>query len=71
MKTITMSFCASLSYKPEFPERTAKRSLSDDVTFKVWPHRKALALTIRMQEKGAPSRMNWIACIPLTDGEGY
>ena len=69
VKKCTMSFANSLTYKPEHPERTARRSLLDDVTFQEWPSRKAMAISIRMQESGPISRYNWKAVIPLTDGE--
>lgn len=71
MKKYTLSFANSLSYKHEFPDRTARRSLSDDVTFQVWPSRKAMAVSIRMQQKGASTRYSWTPLVPLSDGEGY
>lgn len=54
MKKITMSFGASLEYKPEHPERTARKSPGYDVTFQTWPSRTAMAKSIRMQESREP-----------------
>ncbi len=48
----------------------AGRSLGDNDTAQTWNHRKAMAKTIRMQERGAPSS-EWRPVVKLTDGEGY
>ena len=70
MKRVTMSFAAAVEYKPEHPERTARKATGWDTTFQTWTNRKAMARTIRMQQKGAP-QSEWRPCVPLTDGEGY
>ena len=67
----TMSFGASIGYKPPNPERTARKPAGWGVTFQEWSNRKAMAKSIRMQERGMPSRHHWKAVVPLTDGEGY
>lgn len=75
MKRYVLSWAASVSHVPEHPERTAKRTQSSgwdfDVTYQVWPNRKSLAKSIRMQEKGPPRGDHWRPCVPLSDGEGY
>lgn len=74
MKNYTMSGAAANEHKPASPERTARRTLRGvlnfDVTFQVWTNRKAMARSIRMQERGQPVA-DWKPCVPLTDGEGY
>jgi len=65
MKTVKMSFAASLTYRPEFPERTASRShlgLDMDVTFQTWPSRAAMLKTIEMQQSGPAKLTHWRAC---------
>lgn len=64
MKTQTMSFAASLEYKPANPDRTAKRSMSWDVTFQEWPSRAAMLKTIEMQGKRAFRAGDWKAVQP-------
>lgn len=64
MKTYRMSFAASLSHKPEYPERTAKRPSGDhDVEFGVWTNRPAMLKTIELQGMSAPKARNWKAVI--------
>lgn len=71
MKLITMSFASSISYKAPNPERTAKRSVSWDVTFQEWSNRKAMAKSIRIQQRSAVNRFNWIPLVALSDIEGF
>lgn len=71
MSKIAMSFADSLKFKPEHPERTAKKCLGWNVEFQIWSNRKAMAKSIRMQQKRANSQSDWIPLIPLTDIEGY
>lgn len=61
MKSVTMSFADSVKYQPPHPERTARRSISWDVTFQEWPSRAAMEATIRMQGKRAPRSGDWKA----------
>jgi len=70
MKCYTMSFGASLEHVPEHPDRTARRTLGWDVEFAVWSNRKAMAHSIRMQERGCRSNQ-WRAVVPLSETEGY
>lgn len=67
MKTYTMSFADSTKHVPEHPERTARRSVSWDVTYKVWPSRAAMQTTLDMQAKRAPHPSDWRPCIKLED----
>lgn len=46
------------------------RSIGDDDTLQIWNCRKAMAKTIRMQERSAP-HSEWRPIVKLTDGEGY
>lgn len=70
MKRVSMSFAASLEHKPAHPERTARKSVGWDVVFQTWTNRAAMARSIRMQERGAPSA-TWKPVVPLADGEGF
>ncbi len=74
MKTYSLCLGQSINYPHPHPERTAKRSgagiFSDDV-YKVWPSRKAMALTIRMQQKREPRPGDWRPLVKLADGEGF
>lgn len=45
-------------------------AIGDDDTLQIWNCRKAMAKTIRMQERSAPSS-DWRPVVKLTDGEGY
>jgi hypothetical protein len=69
-----LSGAEALTHRPKHPERTARRAhsgLDFDVTFQVWPNRKAMAKSIRMQQAREPHPSDWRAVVPLTDGEGY
>lgn len=74
MKTYKLSFGQSIGHKHPHPERTARRAchgMSGDLIYQVWTNRKAMARSIRMQQKRARSNQDWVAVVPLTDGEGY
>ena len=77
MKHYTLSFGQSICYKHESPERTAYRqagtgAMDFDLYFQVWTNRKAMAKSVRMQEKTfTPNSRKWVPVIKLTDGEGY
>jgi hypothetical protein len=72
MKRYTMSFAAACEHKPTNPERTARRSLASwDIEFQTWSNRKAMARSIRMQQRREPHPSDWRPCVALTDGEGY
>lgn len=71
MKRYTLSFAASIEHKPEHPERTAKRTSGWDVAYQVWPNRKAMARSIRMQQRGPHRADHWRAVQPLGDIEGH
>lgn len=61
---VTMSFCASLEYKPAHPERTAKRTVGWDVQFRTWTNREAMLATVRMQGKSIPRSDHWRPLVP-------
>ena len=64
-------YLATLS--DEERQRTAIKAgqrIGDDDTAQTWTNRKAMAVTIRIQERSAPSS-KWRAVVKLTDGEGY
>jgi hypothetical protein len=70
MKTYTVSFAASLEFTHDHPERTAWKSFNEfDKLFKVWPSRKAMLLTIRMQQGRAHKGGDWVPVVKLRDGE--
>lgn len=76
MKTVRMSFAASLTFTPANPECTARRSTGSagngwDIEYKEWPARIAMARSIRMQQKRESRPDDWRACVKLTDTEGY
>lgn len=65
MKTVRMSFAASLTYVPPHPERTAKRNgtgLDMDVTFQEWPSRASMLKTMGLQSRGPHKSTHWRAC---------
>ena len=72
-KTYKLSLGESAGYAHPHPERTARRTAADgwDIFYQVWSNRKAMARTIRMQEKSAPHWMDWKAVVPLGTTEGY
>lgn len=75
MKTYNLSFAAAIDHEPKHPERTAKRNaglgMNFDQMFQVWPNRKSMARSIRMQESRESQSRDWKACVSLKDGEGY
>ncbi len=48
----------------------AGRAVFDDWLVQTWTNRKAMARTIRMQERSQPSS-EWSPVVKLTTGEGY
>ena len=63
-KRYVLSFAASLSHIPEFPERTAKRDIyigpaEWDIEYRVWPNEASLQKTFEMQDKSPPSSKHW------------
>ena len=74
MKTYLLCLGQEIGYGHQHPERTAKkagRGIFSDDTFQVWPNRKAMAKSIRMQQKRAPHNQDWKPLVKLTDTEGY
>lgn len=74
MKRYAMSLGASIGYQHANPERTAQRygnGIFSDLVFQVWPNRKSMARSIRMQEKGPSRPDHWRPLVKLTDGEGF
>jgi len=74
MKRYSLPLGRTSEHTPDQPERTATRSLPGifgDIQYQVWTNRKAMARSIRMQEKAGPRQGNWHALVKLTDGEGY
>ena len=67
MKTYVLSFADSIKHVPEYPERTARKSLAWDVRYQVWTSRAAMLKTIEMQGRRASRSDDWRACkIPAT-----
>ncbi len=74
MKTYTLTLVEQLSgYRHPHPNRTAWRPSANgwDTTYQIWSNRKAMARSIRMQERSGPSRRNWNALEALGDTEGH
>jgi hypothetical protein len=71
METYVMSFASSISHIPKHPERTATRRQNWNIVYQEWPNRKAMAKTIRVQEKRAAHHSDWMPCVKLEDIEGY
>jgi hypothetical protein len=72
-KRYSMPFARTIGYQHEHPERTASRTgpgMFANTTFQVWTNRAAMARSIRMQERRAPSPTDWRALIALTPLEG-
>lgn len=67
MATKRMSFAASLTYVPRYPERTSYRntggsaSLDFDVEYKEWSSEGAMRTAIAMQAQREPSSRDWRA----------
>ena len=65
MKRLRMSFAASTEYKPEHPERTAKRASGDwDVEICIFTNRPAMLKAIRMQEQREYRRGDFRPYVP-------
>jgi len=63
-----------MKHVPTYPDRTGIKQghgMNFDVTYQIWPNRKSLAKTIRLQQKRERQSGDWNAYIKLTDGEGY
>jgi len=74
MKCYTLSLGQTIDYAHQHPERTACKSghgTFSDYTFQVWSNRKALARSVRMQERRGHEPTDWRPLVPLTDGEGF
>ena len=77
MKKYKLSFGQHASgYDHPHPERTAYRTIGSnpmngDLYFQVWSNRKALAKSIRMQQKRERRSGDWTPLVKLTDTEGY
>lgn len=75
MTKYTLSLGASIGYQHPHADRTAVRNATSspfsDLLYQVWPSRKAMARTIRMQQQRAPQSRDWRPLIKLADGEGY
>ena len=74
MKQYKLSLGQAMGYAHPHPERTARRSgygMFADSVYQVWTNRKAMARSIRMQEKRETRNQDWCAIVPLSDGEGY
>ena len=71
MKTYSMPFGETIGYSHPHPERTARkqRSLFSDVIFQVWPNRKSMAKTIRLQQLREPAPDDWRPLVKLSDLE--
>jgi hypothetical protein len=61
----------SIGHVPKNPDRIAQRPLGWDVQYQEWPNRASMARSIRMQQSGENWARGWVACVPLSDGEGY
>ena len=63
MKTYTLTAAEAFQHVPEHPERTARRcagsGLNFDMTYRVWPNRKAMLKTIEMQSKREAHYIDW------------
>ena len=75
MKRYSLCLGQQIDYQHPHPDRTAKRrgnGIFDDDVFQVWTNRKAMARSIRMQERSdGPSYQHWQPLVKLTDGEGH
>ena len=75
MKQTKMSFADYVHVKQADKiankERAAIQSLEYDIILKTWPTREAMAKAIRKEEHRPWHRLNLMAIVPLSDGEGY
>lgn len=58
-KRYRLSFADSTAHVPDHPERTAIRSIGDDVEYQVWPSAGAMQTSVSMQGSRASSRYDW------------
>ena len=74
MKKYSLSLGQSIGYDHPHPERTAVRqghgAFADSV-YQIWTNRKAMARSIRMQQRRERRNQDWRPLVKLTDGEGY
>lgn len=74
MKHYTVPMGRMADYQHPAPERTAYRLTGwqgiSDAYCQVWSNRAAMARSIRMQERAAPSS-EWRPIVKLSIGEGY
>lgn len=59
--TYTLSFADSVKHVPEHPERTANRSISWDVSYRVFKTRDAMLSLLQKQGKRASHYTDWKA----------
>ncbi|HUV14710.1 MAG TPA: hypothetical protein VMY18_13785 [Acidobacteriota bacterium] len=71
MKTYKLSLGQSLDYVHKASERTAYKIQGYDQVYQVWSNRKAMARSIRMQEKRERRHDDWKAVVKLSEGEGH
>jgi len=74
MKHYSLSLGQSIGYEHPAPERTASRcsgGIFADNFYQIWPNRKSMVQSIRMQQKRAPKLNDWRPLVKLSDGEGY
>lgn len=74
MKRYSLNLGQAIEYTHEHPERTAVKSgagIFADNVYQVWTNRRAMARSVRMQQRRAPSNGDWRPLVALTDGEGY
>jgi len=74
MKRYSLNLGQQIDYQHPYPERTAVKAgpgMFSDYTYQVWSNRKAMARSIRMQQKREPRQGDWRPLVPLGDGEGY
>jgi hypothetical protein len=60
---------------PDVATRTACRdcrgALNFDREYQTWPNRASMARSVRMQQRGEPSRYHWRPVVALQTTEGY
>lgn len=74
MQRYSMPMGRTVGFNHPHPERTAFHSgtgIFSDVFFQVWPNRKSMARSIRMQQRRAHRNEDWRPLVALGDGEGY
>lgn len=74
MKRYALSLGQSIGYHHPEQDRTAVRSgygVFADSQYQVWPSRKAMAKSVRMQQQRERRPQDWRPLVELSDGEGY